>query len=85
MSKQAFKRTVARGRRGVYVLSALCIALLSAQASAYSSLVVFGDSLSDTGNVYAATGGVIPGAPYASGRFSNGPIWLDTFALGCFY
>lgn len=46
----------------------------------YSRVVVFGDSLSDTGNSFAATG--IPpsgpgGFPYFEGRFSNGPIWID--------
>ena len=37
---------------------------------------VFGDSLSDTGNVFLATGA---GAPpvYFNGRFSNGPVWHE--------
>jgi phospholipase/lecithinase/hemolysin len=43
-------------------------------------LVVFGDSLSDTGNVSAATNGQFPPAPYAGGRFSNGPIWVEALA-----
>lgn len=45
-----------------------------------ASLFVFGDSLSDGGNVYAATGGAVPGAGYYNGRFSNGPIWADKLA-----
>lgn len=59
-------------------LAALFISL-SAQAS-FTNLVVFGDSLSDTGNIFSATGGFLPGAPYDSGRFSNGPLYIDVLA-----
>jgi phospholipase/lecithinase/hemolysin len=46
-----------------------------------ANLVVFGDSLSDTGNAALATGGALPNpALYYQGRFSNGPIWVDTLA-----
>jgi phospholipase/lecithinase/hemolysin len=45
------------------------------------NMVIFGDSLSDTGNAALATGGAIPNpALYSQGRFSNGPIWVDTLA-----
>jgi len=45
------------------------------------NLVIFGDSLSDTGNVALATGGALPNpAFYFQGRFSNGPIWVDVLA-----
>lgn len=44
----------------------------------FSNLVVFGDSLSDTGNVFNATEGLIPPSPpYSSGRFSNGDLIVD--------
>lgn len=47
----------------------------------YSGMVVFGDSLSDTGNSEILTpGGAIPGTDYTygdNGRFSNGPVWLE--------
>jgi len=54
----------------------------------FDGIVVFGDSLSDPGNVFAVTGNVsvppfnvsnIPDAPYARGgmRFSNGPTWIE--------
>jgi phospholipase/lecithinase/hemolysin len=54
----------------------------SAQAAGlnFSKLYVFGDSLVDTGNVFNSSGGVFPPAPYAPGRFSNGPIWIDDLA-----
>lgn len=57
---------------------------LSGQALAYSQLVVFGDSLSDNGNLFALTKAVTgvgqPGAPYVDGRFSNGPVAVETMA-----
>jgi outer membrane lipase/esterase len=43
-------------------------------------LVVFGDSLADTGNVALATKGALPPSAYWQGRFSGGPIWVDTLA-----
>ena len=47
----------------------------------YSNLVVFGDSLSDTGNVFNSTEGLIPPSPpYAEGRFSNGDLIVDAIA-----
>lgn len=49
---------------------------------ALSGLYVFGDSLSDSGNVALATGGAVPNpaAGYAPGRFSNGPVYVDYIA-----
>src|SRR6516225_4164556 len=45
------------------------------------NLVIFSDSLSDTGNSALATSGAVPNpALYYQGRFSNGPIWVDTLA-----
>ncbi|MEO8445143.1 MAG: SGNH/GDSL hydrolase family protein [Gammaproteobacteria bacterium] len=80
MLNQITGRPVARGLRTISLVGALFIALVSAQASAFSAMYVFGDSLSDTGNVAVLTGGLQPGAPYATGRFSNGPIWVDTLS-----
>jgi phospholipase/lecithinase/hemolysin len=55
----------------------------SAQA-AYSQIVAFGDSLSDNGNAFSVTKGVlgfgIPVAPYFNGRFSNGPVAVEVMA-----
>ena len=60
----------------------LLLALAGARADAYDALYVFGDSLSDVGNISLATGGAIPGPSYADGRFSNGPNYVDDLSLG---
>ena len=49
-------------------------------ARAFTQLIAFGDSLSDTGAVYAATFGLFPTADYYNHRFSNGPIAVDYLA-----
>ena len=49
--------------------------------AAFSNLVVFGDSLSDAGNVFNATEGSVPPSPlYDDGRFSNGDLVVDAIA-----
>jgi len=68
---------------------------LAASASSYSSLVIFGDSLSDSGNnsvvpqIGANPGQVITGNSYVPGQtyspapfgtYSNGPVWATYFA-----
>jgi thermolabile hemolysin len=44
----------------------------------FHTLVAFGDSLSDDGNSFAAIG--LPQPPYYSGRWTNGPNWVDYFS-----
>ncbi|WIV97165.1 SGNH/GDSL hydrolase family protein [Kinneretia aquatilis] len=74
-------------------LLSLCVLgapLESAHAASYRGLVVFGDSLSDSGN-HAAKNGADPSQvisgndyypfqAYASGNFSNGPVWGERLA-----
>ena len=51
------------------------------QESEFSELIVFGDSLSDTGNLaFHVPDNAAPSPPYAKGRFSNGPIWVEPLA-----
>lgn len=45
----------------------------------YTSITVFGDSLSDGGNDFLLTGGNFPPAPYAQ-RFTNGPTAVEVLA-----
>lgn len=57
------------------------VAMSTSSAQAFDEMVTFGDSLSDSGNVYAATGGIIPASPpYYDGRFTNGPNYVDLLA-----
>jgi phospholipase/lecithinase/hemolysin len=48
--------------------------------------VIFGDSISDTGNVLSLTTAFapppFPSFPGAAGRFSNGPAWTEYLAAG---
>ena len=67
----------------------LAIALLAlpSVAVAFDGLVVFGDSLSDVGNVEQRTGAIplvptTPGPFYFDGRFTNGPNYVDGLAAG---
>jgi phospholipase/lecithinase/hemolysin len=53
--------------------------LTSALVPTFDSLVIFGDSLSDSGNLFQLTG-VFPPPPYSQGRFTNGDIWVDYLA-----
>lgn len=52
----------------------------SGLAAPFGDLIVFGDSLSDTGNVARITGGLVPSEPYYQGRFTNGPNYVDYMA-----
>ncbi len=72
---------MARFLRGAAIaaltVAAACAAASAASAQSYGRLVVFGDSLSDNGNLFAATGGAAPAAPYFNGRFSTGPTFVE--------
>ena len=71
-------------RRTLPLASLVLLILVSfttiASAGAYSSLVVYGDSLSDNGNLYAFDGGTYPPPPYWMGRMSNGPVAVEDIA-----
>jgi phospholipase/lecithinase/hemolysin len=68
------------GQSLVIRLAAWCALLFAPMPSWSSEIIVFGDSLSDVGNAFAATGGKVPPVPYYSGRFSNGPLWVEQLA-----
>lgn len=52
-----------------------------AATMSYRQIYAFGDSLSDVGNVYDLSGHALPvSPPYDSGRFSNGPVWVEDLA-----
>ncbi len=51
---------------------------LSVTATPLDKMVVFGDSLSDNGNLYEYMKHQIPlSPPYYEGRFTNGPVWVE--------
>lgn len=57
------------------------LAFAAPQTVTYSNIYAFGDSLSDAGNDYVASDGVLPtSAIYSDGRFSNGPVWVQDLA-----
>jgi Phospholipase/lecithinase/hemolysin len=62
----------------IAVLTAVAAGTVASAASAqsYSRIIVFGDSLSDNGNLYAISGNPIS-PPYYQGRFSNGPVFTE--------
>jgi phospholipase/lecithinase/hemolysin len=78
--------------RALAVGAIAAAALLPLQAGAFSNLVIFGDSLSDSGNNADVLGigahqvitgnSYIPTRPYASGTYSNGDVWATSFAAG---
>jgi phospholipase/lecithinase/hemolysin len=76
------------------VLAASTSVPLAARPHPFAGIVVFGTSLSDSGNAFALRGGtntppdylldpfLVPSAPHARGghHFSNGATWIEQFA-----
>ena len=56
----------------------LSISFLAQAEARYSKLYIFGDSLSDTGNLASIAGAFPP--PFFNNRISNGPVAIDTLA-----
>lgn len=55
----------------------LCFSVI-ASATTLDKVVVFGDSLSDNGNLYAYMKHQFPvSPPYYKGRMTNGPVWAE--------
>ena len=97
-----FRPSRRSGKRHSWIPAAACIVLLAwngakTHAAVFTDIVSFGDSLSDTGNLFAVTSNPfnaallalffpeldppIPSAPYYNGRFSNGPVWVERLAV----
>ncbi len=86
-----FLQQVSAKLHGAFLLSALPFTLItglptaafsaSLSAQNFEQIYVFGDSLSDSGNVFNATVGFYPPSPpYFEGRLSNGPVWVEYLA-----
>ncbi|GBE93082.1 GDSL family lipase [Nostoc cycadae WK-1] len=68
---------------GLSFLAFIMVLLTNSFASTHpiAGLYVFGDSLSDAGKVFQATGGMYPPSPtYFQGRYSNGRVWIEYLA-----
>ncbi len=63
---------------GLVALPLLLVSGVVLAQAPFTQIIVFGDSLSDDGNVFAVTGQ--PPAPYFGGRFSNGLVWPEVAA-----
>lgn len=87
---QAFHHHFSMGDYPMNVRSAIVMVLWVGlgliHPSAHAGMYVFGDSLSDAGNVFASSSAdpnltpdpIVP--PYSEGRMSNGPNWTDQLA-----
>ncbi len=62
-------------------LYALEITELPENKTIYNKVFIFGDSLSDTQNVFNRTAGFSPRGGYYNGRWSNGIMWPDFLTL----
>jgi phospholipase/lecithinase/hemolysin len=71
---------MAGGRRFTWAILVGLMLSRAAMAGPFSQVVVFGDSLSDTGNADTRFFGLVPGSGYYDGRFSNGPVWVEKLA-----
>lgn len=65
-----------------YILSGLLLLISTwCQSATLNKIVVFGDSLSDNGNLYEYMKHQLPASPpYYEGRFTNGPVWVEKLA-----
>lgn len=60
----------------VILMLSLVVALAAlANGSDFAAIIVYGDSFSDNGNLFADLG--IPQPPYWNGRYSNGPVAVE--------
>lgn len=74
----------------IILIGISCTAATQAEKiTQFDKIYIFGDSLSDTGNIHAYTKTahklipkipIIPDVPYYNGRFSNGRNWADYLA-----
>lgn len=75
-------RTAANHLFVLSLLAAPIVIFQTANASTFTSLVIFGDSLSDIGNIASSSFDIYPGKYYYEDRFSNGAVWVESLATG---
>lgn len=82
MNLPSTARNAATMLAGSLIWAAAPAFALVAPPPSFSSLVVMGDSLSDSGRLFALTGNTYPAAPYYQGRFADGPVAVERLASG---
>ncbi len=78
------RAVVSPRQRTLLAVATCCISwsvLTTAHAAPYTSLIIFGDSLSDVGNIASSSFDIYPGKYYYEDRFSNGPVWVESLAV----
>lgn len=89
-TRDQWRTTLSRSRFG-WFFALVCLACPLDAVAGYSSLYIFGDSLSDSGNnavvlapnvtpIPISGNSFIPTYPYASGRYTNDQVWAQTLA-----
>lgn len=66
-----------RYRAAAAFAAILLAASAFAQNRTFTSQYSFGDSLSDSGNLFRLSGGTQPPPPTTGGRISSGPVWVE--------
>lgn len=65
------------------ILFLLILFLKTSYAGTINEMVIFGDSLSDNGNLHHYLSFIPKTPPYFQGQFTNGPVWADI--VGAYY
>jgi phospholipase/lecithinase/hemolysin len=52
----------------------------NADADPFDEIIIFGASMSDSGNAHILSNGQFGGPPNFGGRFSDGPVWVELLA-----
>ncbi|MBF0205123.1 MAG: SGNH/GDSL hydrolase family protein [Desulfamplus sp.] len=56
------------------------VTVCHANSMEFKNIVVFGDSLSDSGNFFKVSDGAYPPGACYEGRYSDGPVWFEYLA-----
>lgn len=82
-----FGSSLLKLRKIIFAIAITLLAIMipvvfsSARFEPVNKIYVFGDSLSDVGAVFRATGGMYPpNLTYFQGRYSNGRVWVEYLA-----
>ncbi|MCP4100961.1 MAG: hypothetical protein GY750_05995 [Lentisphaerae bacterium] len=70
--------SVRRSIISLTIATALLFPLLASATTTFKKICIFGDSLSDNGNIYKYDFHILPKSPpYYQGRFTNGITWAE--------